>query len=125
MIKLVFETHSISEDNERGFASGWSHSRLSDRGRHLAQELGRRRVDDGIEAVFSSDLRRAAETAQIAFAESVIPVLLDWRLRECDYGDLNGGPSDEHRYSRARFLDSPYPGGGKLAASHRTRRRVP
>ena len=68
-------------------------------------------MDDGIEVVFSSDLRRAAETAQIAFGESGIPVLLDWRLRECDYGNLNGGPSDEHRHSRARFLDTPYPGG--------------
>lgn len=29
MIQVVFETHSISEDNERGVASGWSDSRLS------------------------------------------------------------------------------------------------
>ena len=111
MIQIVFETHSISEDNERGRASGWSHSRLSPRGRGLAEELGARRRDDGIAAVFASDLERAAETARIAFRDSDVPVLLDWRLRECDYGARNAGPSAEHTADRAAFLDRPYPNG--------------
>lgn len=80
-IDIVFETHSISEDNEAGFASGWNHGRLSERGRLLAAELGDRRRDDGLAVVFSSDLRRAAETAEIAFAAGSVPILLDWRLR--------------------------------------------
>lgn len=111
MIQVVFETHSISEDNERGVASGWSHSMLSPRGRELARELGQRRRHDGIDAVFSSDLRRAVETAEIAFADAAIPMLLDWRLRECDYGELNAGPTAEHADHRAQYLDEPYPGG--------------
>lgn len=111
MIQVVFETHSISLDNERGVASGWSHSGLSARGRELARELGRRRGDDGIDAVFSSDLRRAVETAETAFADAPLPVLLDWRLRECDYGRQNAGPAADHVRNRARFLDDPYPGG--------------
>jgi alpha-ribazole phosphatase/probable phosphoglycerate mutase len=37
-----------------------------------------------------SDLKRAIETVEVAFAGSGIPVLIDWRLRECDYGQLNG-----------------------------------
>jgi 2,3-bisphosphoglycerate-dependent phosphoglycerate mutase len=111
MIKVVFETHSTSEDNERGAASGWHHSQLSMRGREQARELGRRRRCDGIAAVFSSDLRRAVETAETAFADTTIPVLLDWRLRECDYGNLNGGPAGAHHHSRRQFVDVPYPGG--------------
>lgn len=111
MISVVFETHSISEDNEAGRASGWAHSRLSERGRELAGQLGARRRDDGIDAVFSSDLGRAVETARIAFAHTDIPVMLDWRLRECDYGGRNGGPAVDHVRDRARFLDTPYPGG--------------
>jgi 2,3-bisphosphoglycerate-dependent phosphoglycerate mutase len=117
VIQVVFETHSISEDNERGAASGWNHSRLSARGRELAAELGRRRGDDGLAAVFASDLRRAAETAEIAFGQAGIPVLLDWRLRECDYGDRNGGPTRQHLPDRARFLDEPYPGGESWRAA--------
>jgi 2,3-bisphosphoglycerate-dependent phosphoglycerate mutase len=111
VIQVVFETHSISEDNELGVASGWNHSKLSPRGRELARELGQRRSHDGIDAVFSSDLRRAAETAEIAFGETAVPILLDWRLRECDYGDLNAGPAAGHAGQRTRFLDEPYPAG--------------
>jgi len=106
---LVFETHSTTEDNERGRATGWLPGRLSAAGREQARALGRRRCDDGLAAVFCSDLGRAVETASIAFDGSPIPVLLDWRLRECDYGERNGMPVDE--LQRGRHLDVPYPGG--------------
>jgi 2,3-bisphosphoglycerate-dependent phosphoglycerate mutase len=108
---VVFETHALSEDNERGVASGWAHSRLSGRGRRQAEELGERRRRDGIAAVFSSDLGRAVETAVIAFPPGTVPVLLDWRLRECNYGDLTGGVADAHTRDRVRYLDEPYPSG--------------
>jgi broad specificity phosphatase PhoE len=72
-IELVFETHSTTEDNEQGRATGWLPGRLSDRGRLQACELGRRRADDGITAVFSSDLARAAETASVAVGDSPLP----------------------------------------------------
>lgn len=110
-IEVVFETHSISEDNELGRASGWAHSRLSDTGRRLAAELGERRRHDGLAAVFSSDLRRAAETAEIALGDSGLPIFLDWRLRECDYGERTRAPVAEHHRTRCRHLDDPYPGG--------------
>lgn len=110
-IELVFETHSTSEDNEQGRATGWLPGRLSERGRAQARELGQRRRDDGIAAVFSSDLSRAAETASIAFGGSAIPVLYDWRLRECDYGQCNGMPAAELHASRPDYVDRPYPGG--------------
>jgi broad specificity phosphatase PhoE len=41
------------------------------RGRINAAEMGRRRRDDGVAAVFTSDLRRAAETAEIASSSSM------------------------------------------------------
>jgi 2,3-bisphosphoglycerate-dependent phosphoglycerate mutase len=108
---IVFETHSISEDNERGVATGWLPGRLSPEGRRLARELGDRRRNDGLSAVFTSDLRRAAETAAIAFDSSNVPVLQDWRLRECDYGELNGAATSEVHDDRRRWLDVAYPGG--------------
>jgi len=110
-IELVFETHSTTEDNERGHATGWLPGRLSEQGRVQARQLGQRRASDRIAAVFSSDLARAAETASLAFAGSAIPVLYDWRLRECDYGRLNGMPVAELHAGRSEYLDLPYPGG--------------
>lgn len=73
--------------------------------------MGARRLHDGINAVFTSDLRRAVQTVEIALTGSSIPVLHDWRLRECDYGDRNGGPVTELHGARRRHLDTPYPGG--------------
>jgi 2,3-bisphosphoglycerate-dependent phosphoglycerate mutase len=110
-IEIVFETHSLSEDNERGIATGWLPGRLSALGRDYAAQLGRRRRDDGIAAVFTSDLRRAAETAEIAFGDTDLPILYDWRLRECDFGLRNGTSADDLRQDRADYLDRPYPGG--------------
>ena len=110
-IELVFETHSTTVDNEQGHAIGWLPGQLSERGRAQAQQLGRRRLDDGITAVFSSDLARAAQTASAAFGTSAIPVLYDWRLRECDYGQRNGMPVAELHAGRREHLDHPYPGG--------------
>jgi alpha-ribazole phosphatase/probable phosphoglycerate mutase len=110
-IELVYETHSLTEDNDAGIATGWLPGRLSARGRELARQLGQRRGGDGIAAVFSSDLARAAETAAIAFGQTTIPVLHDWRLRECDYGQRNGMPVAELHSGRLGHLDRPYPGG--------------
>lgn len=110
-IDVVFETHSTTEDNEHGRATGWLPGKLSAQGREQARQLGRRRANDQISAVFTSDLARAVQTAAIAFADSPIPVLHDWRLRECDYGSRNGGPVAELHASRLRHLDLPYPGG--------------
>ena len=110
-VEIVYETHSISVDNERGFATGWLDGELSERGRELALELGTRRRDDEIAVVFSSDLRRAVETAEIAFGGSGIPIRLDARLRECNYGELNGAPVVRIESERARRIDEPYPDG--------------
>jgi 2,3-bisphosphoglycerate-dependent phosphoglycerate mutase len=110
-IRIVFETHSTTEDNESGIATGWLAGRLSDLGREQATELGARRRADRIAAVFSSDLARSVETVTIAFGGTAVPVLLDWRLRECDYGDLNGSAATELHAHRAEHIDTPYPGG--------------
>jgi len=111
VIELVFETHAISEDNEAGLATGWFGGRLSAEGRRHAARLGARRRHDGLAAVFSSDLARARETVEVAFADGGPPVLYDWRLRECDYGELNGAPAARLHGGRRDHLDEPYPGG--------------
>jgi alpha-ribazole phosphatase/probable phosphoglycerate mutase len=111
VIELVYETHAISTHNERGIATGWLPGELSEQGRELARELGRRRRDDGITVVFSSDLRRAVETAEIAFAGSGIPVQQDERLRECNYGDLNGGSAAGVAAVKLSRIETPFPNG--------------
>ena len=110
-VQIVYETHSTSEDNEQDIATGWLGGCLSRAGREQAERLGDRRRDDGIDVVIASDLNRAVETAQVAFEGSRIPVRLDWRLRECDYGEMNGMPRSHLESERGSRIDVPFPGG--------------
>ncbi len=110
-VEIVYEAHATTVHNERGIGTGWLDGELSERGKREAVELGRRRRDDGIAAVYISDLGRAIETAEIAFAGSGIPIHRDWRLRECNYGELNGQPLTRFAGEPPRRIDEPYPGG--------------
>jgi alpha-ribazole phosphatase/probable phosphoglycerate mutase len=114
-IEIVFETHSTTTDNERWVASGWLDGQLSPLGRRQAKELGERRGEEEIVAVFSSDLARAAETARIAFGGRGVPILYDWRLRECNYGMLNGTAVARLEVERTRHVYDPYSGGESYA----------
>jgi broad specificity phosphatase PhoE/GNAT superfamily N-acetyltransferase len=110
-VQVVLETHSTTLDNENGVATGWLPGELSGAGRRNAADLGRRRRDDGVDLVISSDLARSLQTCEIAFAGSGIEVRTDPRLRECDYGDLNGAPVDVVHAERPARVDRPFPGG--------------
>jgi broad specificity phosphatase PhoE len=111
MLEIVFETHSVSLDNELGIATGWNDGALSEAGKRLASELGLRHRGEPPAAVFTSDLRRAVETAEIAFGATDVPIFQDERLRECDYGELNGMPVQLLDAERARHVTTPFPGG--------------
>jgi broad specificity phosphatase PhoE len=110
-VDIIYETHSTTIDNERGIATGWLPGQLSESGREQAHALGKRRRDEDIAAVFVSDLRRAVETAEIAFSGSGIPMYTDARLRECNYGTLNGMPVARLAAERRRHIDEPFQGG--------------
>jgi 2,3-bisphosphoglycerate-dependent phosphoglycerate mutase len=111
--RIWYETHSTTLDNEAGIATGWLPGELSDLGRERAVALGTRIADRKPAAIYCSDLARAVQTASIAVerAERHIPVLLDWRLRECDYGQLNGSPRTAAHHDRLRYASNPYPAG--------------
>lgn len=110
-VDIVFEAHSLTTDNEAGVATGWLDGQLSEHGRVLATELGRRRRHDGMAAVFTSDLGRAVETVELAFGGSGVPVHLDVRLREVDYGAWNGMSVSRLEGERTRRIRRPFPGG--------------
>jgi broad specificity phosphatase PhoE len=123
VIELWYETHSISIDNERGIATGWLPGELSEHGRELAAERGPSWRDRCIQAVFSSDLSRALQTAEIARVIYPFPLLVEPDLRECNYGDLNGRPVREIDVLRLASIDRPFPNGESYGdVVERTRR---
>lgn len=110
-MRLVFETHATSLDNEAGLASGWFDVALSPTGERQARALGARRRDDHLAVVFCSDLSRSFRTAEIAFGDRGLPIVRDARLRECDYGDLTRHQTSEIEQRRVQHLVDPFPNG--------------
>jgi broad specificity phosphatase PhoE len=110
-LRLVFETHATSLDNETGLASGWFDVALSPLGEEQARMLGARRRNDHLAAIFCSDLSRSFRTAEIAFGDRSLPIIRDARLRECNYGDLTRRATSEIEQRRPLHLVDPFPNG--------------
>jgi 2,3-bisphosphoglycerate-dependent phosphoglycerate mutase len=111
MVTIFFESHGTTFDNENKVASGWQDVRLSPKGNEEAKNLGERYAGQHLDAVFSSDLRRANQTATIAFSFDPKLIFADWRLRECDYGDYTGAPKQRVEAMKAAHLQEPFPNG--------------
>lgn len=100
---LVAIRHGQTESNAAKLYVGQSESPLSSLGRQQAAALGERLRHAGLDAVYASDLSRAADTAAAVAAHHPVDAIIDPRLRERHYGILDGvGFEDE---APARFPD--------------------
>lgn len=111
-MKIIFEAHATTLDNEAGVCSGWNDVALSALGEQQALELGKRYRLDDFDAIFCADLQRAYMTAQLAFPNiPTTKLFLDWRLRECDYGDLTLAPKQQVEAEKVNRIKTPFPNG--------------
>jgi len=96
MSNVFVVTHAQSLHHVERRVGGWYDTSLTDLGRTQAEKTGRflESAIDSDAQIFSSDLRRAAETAEIIGRHLHEPVTLDPRLREMSYGDAEGKPQD-------------------------------
>jgi broad specificity phosphatase PhoE len=110
-MKITYFVHSITKDNEQGLATGWMQGELSEEGIKRAKALTGDLSTRNFDAVFCSDLDRAIQSTKIFFDDKY-PVFIDWRLRECNYGDLDGNPAKEFKKNREQeYIEVPYPNG--------------
>jgi broad specificity phosphatase PhoE len=114
MLTIFYSPHMTSVDNEARRASGHADVPLSDLGKQQARELGQHYVAESLDAIFCSDLQRAALTTQIAFSGRNLPLVPDTRLRECDYGDLTQYPVARVEEEFPRRITEPFPRGESL-----------
>jgi broad specificity phosphatase PhoE len=109
-VHITYFVHGTSTDNERRVASGWSDAPLSDLGIQQATELRERIKDQHFDIVFCSDLRRAADSAALAFGDAT-PIVADARLRECNYGTYNATPLDTVEALQPHNINHRFPDG--------------
>ena len=111
MVKIIFESHGTTFDNENHLSSGRNDVALSPFGEKQSKELGERYKNEDFDAIFCSDLQRSFKTAEIAFSNRNIPIIKENRLSECDYGDLTQHPSAEVDVEKSKRIDIPFPNG--------------
>lgn len=110
MIKIIFEAHGTTFDNEAHLSSGHNDVALSPLGEQQSKEMGIRYRDDHFDVIFCSDLQRSYKSAEIAFGDK-FPIIKDSRLRECNYGDLTQHPSEEVDVEKLKRIHEPFPNG--------------
>lgn len=94
-MKLILTRHGETEENKAGITQGQTPGTLTESGKQQARMLAERFKDEKIDAIYSSDLGRAADTAkEIAKYHPNIPFNLTTDLRERDTGEFTGKKID-------------------------------
>ena len=95
MTTLLLVRHGETDWNAEGRLQGHTDRPLNDYGRRQATELAQRLAGKGADAIYTSDLARAMETAQILGARLGLTVVVDPDLREKNWGTWEGLTGDE------------------------------
>lgn len=118
--RIVAIRHGETAWNVEGRIQGHLDIPLNELGRWQAERLADALVSEGIDTIYASDLRRAAQTAQVLADRCKVALVFDLGLRERDFGCFQGQtfreieiqyPEDADRWRR-RDLDFQ-PGGGE------------
>ena len=109
-VKITYFVHGTTTDNERDLATGWLPGELSDLGKEQAKTLGIQVEDTHFDVVFCSDLQRAVDSAELGFGDKY-EIIQDKRLRECNYGDMNGAPAASFKNTMQDYVDVAFPNG--------------
>lgn len=110
-ISITYFVHGTTTDNELHISSGWKDVELSELGVQQAIALKDQIKDQKFDVVFCSDLKRAHDSAKLAWGDQ-FEIIPDARLRECNYGDLNGASSDiVEPMQEEECIESRFPNG--------------
>lgn len=117
MAVLYFTRHGQTIWNVENKICGATDIALTDLGHRQAEALGRRIADEGLQVdqILCSPLMRAADTARHIAQVTGIPLQVEERLREQNFGRFEGTPRDgaDFRAAKACFV-SRFGGGESM-----------
>lgn len=90
MTTLYLVRHGETEDNVRQIMQGQTQGELTEHGREQARQVADRLASKPIDAIVSSDLQRAIQTAEIIAEPHGLPINQTTLLRERDWGGFTG-----------------------------------
>lgn len=121
-LNILLLRHGQTDQNARGVLQGHQDTPLNAVGRRQAAALAARLAafDPRIEAIVTSDLVRAADTARPIAEALGLPVVVDGDWRERAFGQFEGRTLDEAVVWRAAAGSAELP-GAEAATAFRTR----
>ena len=90
MVKIFLLRHGESENNRDKIIEGISDSKLTHLGKMQAKRLAQIFKRENINAIYSSPLKRALETAKIIANKNKIKLAINNNLKEINFGHLEG-----------------------------------
>jgi len=128
MTRLYLVRHGQTDWNLEGRWQGHADVPLNDRGLQQAAQIAEALAGAGLKAIYSSDLQRARQTAQLLAEAAGLEVRVDARLREIHQGEWQGLLVDEIQarygeifHQRHRDPAAFAPPGGETAAQVKAR----
>ena len=116
---IVFARHGQTAPNRDGLVLGRADPELTEEGRRQAERLAEALAGEPVSAVLTSPLLRARQTAEAVGAACGLPVTVDDRLMEIDWGTWEGRPAGSLAVTdvdRWRLDDGTAPEGESLAS---------
>ena len=107
-VKIIYFVHGTTLDNLEHKATGWLPGALSEKGIYQSFALKKLINMNEIDLVISSDLKRAIMSAENIF-KGEKDIFHDERIRECNYGDLNGKDNSLVKYEE--HINEKFPNG--------------
>lgn len=112
MTRFLFVRHGQSEWNAARRIQGQIDIDLDEVGRQQVQRVVRRLAAEPITAIYSSPLLRAKATAEALARQVALPVQVDARLMEYDFGVMSGltwnEVAENHPEMASRWLEDPW-----------------
>ncbi len=102
---LTLIRHARTEWNEQRRIQGQTDTPLTPQGELMAQKWGQALMHLGYDRILCSDLGRAYRTAEIINSFLSLPLEVDPRLREQDWGDWTGLTVEELRNMRTEVAE--------------------
>ena len=102
MTTIYMVRHGETEWNAAHRMQGWSDIPLNERGREQAAYAARKFEDIPLDGIYTSPLKRAADTAKIIRGKRDIPLISEKGLIEINLGRWDGHTPEE--------MDAQYPG---------------
>lgn len=121
-MQIFLVRHGATDWNLQGRCQGATDLDLSEVGVRQAEQIATSLTNETIHGIYSSNLKRAQQTAQFFSLHHQLPVLIETDVRELDHGELEGLTFAEIKENYLQFIQKwrtepaeiQVPGGERL-----------